>query len=147
VHLVEVDVVGVQALEAVLHRLDDVPPGAAPQVLALAHGVGELGGQDRLVPLALQRLAQEDLGLGGAVDIGRVKEVDPAVEGGVDHHARLGLVDPHAEVVAAEPDYADLEPAVPQPTKLHGVLPHRSDPRNLGQADNARQRLQHPRNT
>ena len=65
----------------------------------------------RLVAAAGQRPAEELFALRAAVDVGRVEEGDAGIERRVDHARRRGLVDPHAEVVAAEADDGDLERA------------------------------------
>src|SRR5262249_11367936 len=54
VGLVEVDVVGAQAAQAVLHGLEDVAARQALVVGAVADAHAALGGQDDLVPAALQ---------------------------------------------------------------------------------------------
>ena len=69
----------------------------------------ELGGDHRLVASGAEGTAEELLALGTAVDVGGVEEVDPGVERGADHGAGRGVVDPHAEVVAADADRRDLE--------------------------------------
>ena len=83
-------------------------------------GHGELGGQHHLVALALQGDAHHLLGLAlAAVDVGGVEEGDAVLDGGVDHRVGGGLVDAHAEVVAAEADLTDLQAAVAQSAIVH----------------------------
>ena len=53
--------------------------------------------------------AEELLALRAAVDVGGVEERDARIQRRVDHVLRRRLVDPPAEVVAAEPDDADVE--------------------------------------
>jgi hypothetical protein len=67
VRLVEVDVVGLQALERGLDRLADV--GRREPDLAFAHRLAELGGQHHAAALAalLEPLADDGLGLAAAV--------------------------------------------------------------------------------
>ena len=57
----EVDVVGLQALEARLHRLDDLRHRRV--VGQVAVGDAELGGDEHLVAVALHRLAEDVLGV------------------------------------------------------------------------------------
>ena len=83
VQLVEVDVVGPQAPQAVLEGLADVG-GLGAFVLGVdLHA--ELGGEHDLVAARAQGAAQELLALGAAVDVGGVEEGDAGVEGGVHH--------------------------------------------------------------
>ena len=64
VDLVEIDVVGAEAAEAVLALGDDPPARAALGVGVVAHRCEDLGGQHDPRPVdAGQRLAHDDLGL------------------------------------------------------------------------------------
>ena len=83
-------------------------PASAP-VRSASIGHAELGGDHHLVAALAQRPAQELLALGAAVDVGGVEEGDAGVEGGVRPRRRGVLVDPAAEVVAAQPDHRHLE--------------------------------------
>ena len=125
--LVEVDVVGVQAAQAVFDRLQNplARPAALFGVLADLHP--EFGGQHDFMAALAQRLAEEFLRLRPAIDVGGVEQGDPGVEGGVHHGLGLGLIDAHAEVVAAQPHDADLQPRIPQPTDLHSGVLHVCD--------------------
>ena len=107
--LVEVDSVGAEAPQAAFDRLGD-PAGAGAGVAGIVVDRGdELGGDDDLVAPAGERATQVLLRARPAVDVGRVEEVDPGVEGGMDDRGAALLVDAHPEVVAAQPDQADLE--------------------------------------
>ena len=66
VGLVQVDVVGLEALQRVLDGLDHV--GAREALLPLAHRAAELGGDDHVlaVPPILHPLAEDQLGLPAA---------------------------------------------------------------------------------
>src|ERR1700722_13536771 len=120
--LVQVDVVGLQSMEAVLDRPADVPPGAASDTGALAHVPAPLGSENHLVPPALQHLAQDGLGPPAvAVDVGRVEQCDPGVDGRVDDLPRLLEPDPHPEVVAPETDDRHGETRFPQLAVAHGA--------------------------
>jgi hypothetical protein len=93
VHLVKVDVVGVQAAQRVLDLADDPAPGAAPLVrVAAVHGHEEFRGQHDAVPPPGQGPANDPLGLAPGVDVGGVDEVDARVERAVDDADRVGLV-------------------------------------------------------
>ena len=117
--LVEIDSIGAEPGEAVLDGDADVA-GRAPTNVALVR-CSELGGQDDLVPTGTQRLAQEGLALGPAVDVGGVEEVDAGIEGGIHHGRRLLTADAHTEVVAAQADDADLQRA--DRPRLHCASP------------------------
>ena len=101
VHLVQVDVVGLQPLEARLDPPHDVHPGGAAPVEVLAHRHADLGGQDDLLPHAFQRVAQQGLALPARIDVRRVDEIDSPVEGQA-HHLRGGLLVQAAETIPAE---------------------------------------------
>ena len=88
------DVLGVAARDRVVVA---APP---PPELRRDHGAVAPPGE---------RAAEEELAVAVAVALGGVEERDPGVERRVDDGARLRLVDPPAEVVAAEPDDGDDE--------------------------------------
>ena len=107
--LVEVDPVGLQPAQRILDRAADVLP-APRRRLAVAGAVAELRRQDDLVAAPGQRAADDLLAAAtAAVDLRRVEEGHARVERGVDHGPRGRLVDPAAEVVAAEADDRHLE--------------------------------------
>ena len=117
--LVEVDPVGLQPPERRLDRLADVRARAAGR-LAVAEVVAELRRQHDLVAAAGERAADDLLAAAAvAVDVGGVEERDARLERGVDHRPRRGLVDPAAEVVAAEPDDGHLEVGAAQAARAH----------------------------
>ena len=85
VDLVQVDVVDAQAPQALLALGDDPPPRVPLGVGVVAHRRVHLGGQHHTRPVHLgQRLPHDHLRLAGRVDVGRVDEVDAAVEGLMD---------------------------------------------------------------
>src|SRR3954451_478831 len=111
VHLVEVDPVGLEPAQAVLDLTDDPAPGVAETVHVVAHPAVELGGEDDVVATALERLADDRLGLAVGVDVGGVDEVDAGVEGAADDPDAVGVVGVAvaAEHHGAEGQRADLE--------------------------------------
>jgi hypothetical protein len=124
VHLVEVDVVGLQPAQRGLDRPDDVAPRATgTEVVAVAplHAHAELGGQHDLVAAALERGAQTFLGgtARGAVDVGGVEQGDAGVERGVDDLAGAVGVQFAAEVVASDADHGDDQARGAQPPVAH----------------------------
>ena len=92
VHLVEVDPVGAQAPQRALDLADDPAARDAALVGVVAHRSPELRGQDDVVAAALERLADDLLGLAGRVDVGGVDEVDAGIEGAVDDADRVVVV-------------------------------------------------------
>ena len=86
VDLVEVDPVGLQALQRGLDLAHDPAPRVAGLVRVVAHRAVELGGEDDVVAPVVggQRLADDLLGLAARVDVGGVDEVDARVERPVD---------------------------------------------------------------
>ena len=112
VHLVEVDVIRLQALERGLDPVDDVLAGEAGVVRPVAHPAVHLGGHDGLVAPPGDGFPDVLLGDAARVDVRRVDEVDPDVERPVDDPGRLGLVRSVAEGVAAQPYGGHLQPAL-----------------------------------
>src|SRR3989442_523336 len=53
-HLVKVDVIGLEPAETALHFAQDIHAGCATPVEILAHRQADFGGEDNLVPRALQ---------------------------------------------------------------------------------------------
>jgi len=64
-NLVEVDVLGLQASQRVLHFGDDPAPRVALLIRVLSHRPIDLGGEHDVVAAALQGLADDLLGLTG----------------------------------------------------------------------------------
>jgi hypothetical protein len=87
----------------------------------LVHAHAELGGEHHLVPPAGERAPQELLAVRLRVDVGRVEERHPRVDGGVRHRGGGGGVQPRAEVVAAQAGYRHLERS--DPSRLHLTPP------------------------
>ena len=93
VHLVEVDVVDTEAAQAVVEGGDQPAAGAALVVALVAHRHERLGGEHDVVAPSGDGGADHLLGLAAAVHVGRIDQVDPGVEGGVDDGGDLaGLV-------------------------------------------------------
>ncbi len=115
VHLVQVDVVGLQAFERTFHGLADVQGGEAVVIGPVAHAAVDLGGQDDLLAAsaALGEPAPDDL-FGDAfadlpaVDVGGVEEVDAEFEGLVHDGEGLFFGGLRAEVHGAEAEAGDL---------------------------------------
>jgi hypothetical protein len=132
VHLVQVDVVGLQSTQTVLARRADVVSREAPIIGSGAHRLVQLGGEHDLVatPATLGQPAADvflrdpvtllHVGrLRAAVNIGGVDKVDTGVYGGVQHGEAVRLASLHAEVQSAQPDPADLQTSPAQIAVLH----------------------------
>ena len=126
VDLVQVDPVGAEPPQRVLHRADDPAAGAALPVGIVAHRAVELGGEDHVVPPAAgERLADDLLGLALPVDVGGVDEVDPGVQRGVDDPDRLVVIGvaPRAEHHRAEAELAHRDTGASKFALLHAWTP------------------------
>lgn len=127
VELVEVDVVGREALQARIEGAADVQGGKPGFVGPVLHGAVNLGGEHRPLP-ALAALgepaAQNFLGpapvLGAAVDVGRVKEIDARVQRGI--HDRVGgrLLCLRPKIHGAQAEAGNLQARAAQLAVLHG---------------------------
>ena len=128
VHLVEIDVIGLQPLERAFAGLPDVKRGELRVVRSVAHWVVDLRREDDLLapPAALREPASDDL-LGPpfaalpAVDVGGVEEVDPEVERLVHDDERVGLARLRTEVHRAEAKPADAETRATEADVAHGA--------------------------
>jgi hypothetical protein len=89
-------------------RLSSHVVGSRPLAFLVDHHP-ELRREHGLLAAAVEGEAEKLFALRSAIGVGRVDEVDPQVESGIDDRARCFQVDPAAEVVAAEPDRRDLE--------------------------------------
>src|ERR1035438_8282375 len=78
-HLVKIDVIGLQALETAFHFAHDVHAGRTASVEIVAHREADLGGEDNLVPHALQGVTYQRLALPEAVYVRRIDEVNSPV--------------------------------------------------------------------
>jgi hypothetical protein len=121
VDLVQVDVVRLQAPEAAVDRASDPHARVAAVVESGTHLAVDLRCQDHLVASTLQRTPDDLLRLTGGVDIGRVDEVDPAVERRVDDaHAVVGVaVPPRAEHHRAKAMGTDPQAGAPERPVFH----------------------------
>ena len=104
--LVEVNVVGAQAAQARLAGLLDVRRAGIPASHisgVLIEGQPKLRRDQHAIAPASKRLADDALALSRAIYVGRVDEIDPAVETHLDGPHRLALVDlPPAKLTAAK---------------------------------------------
>src|ERR1035441_3869749 len=80
-YLVQIDVIGLQPSETALHFAHDVHAGRSAPVEILAHREPDFGGEDNLVPHALQGIPDLSLALPEAIHVRRIDEVNPLVQG------------------------------------------------------------------
>ncbi len=130
VHLVEVDVVGLQPPQAGIDGAPDVERGELALVGPLPHVAVQLGGEDGplAAAAALREPAADDLFgaalvLGPAVDVGGVEEVDALLVGGVHDLVGVGLFGVRAEVHGAQAQAGDGQAGTAEVGELHGPPP------------------------
>ncbi len=121
--VVDVDVVGLQPFQAGLDLLLDVQPRHAGVVGPVAHRVEHLGGDDRVVPPSLQRLAQHRLRRAADIGVGGVEERPAGLEHGAHHARRFGLIGAVAEGHRAEADLGDFEAGTAEASIVHSLTP------------------------
>jgi len=128
VQLVEIDIVGLQPLQRGVDRIQDVleahalVPGPAPGA------ADALGGDDVVVALADQPIADDFLGAAHRVaaaaeriDVGAVEEVDPALGGGVHDRTADVLLTLQTEGHGAEAEAGNGEAGAAELGSLHTV--------------------------
>ena len=133
VHLVQVDVVGLEATQTAFHLAQDVHAGGAAPIEVAAHGQPDLRGQHDVLPDALQGVAQESLALAEAVHVGGVDQVDAVVQGHLHHPrgvllAQVAHVHLAAELHAAQRHLAHDESGMSKFSVLHPLSPFRRTP-------------------
>lgn len=92
--LLQVDVVGLKALEAGVNGVHDVAAGCAYVVSAGAYAAVNLGGDDDVFAgnvKVFEGLAESSFGAAFGIDIGGIEEVDASVEGGLYELVRACL--------------------------------------------------------
>ena len=123
VEQVEVEVVGAEPPQAVLHLAEDVVAAAAPLVGPLSHGPPHLGGQHHLVAPVLEGLAHDALGFAAVVHIGGVDEIDAAIQGLVNDADGFFLVGGATEHHGAQAQARNLDAGSWQDGIVHCCSP------------------------
>ena len=109
--VVDVDVVGPEADQRSLEGGTDVLRAVVLGCVPVAVGDHpELCRQDHFGSAPRDRASDELLVRVGAVDLGRVDQGDPEVEGAVDRADRLSVVDARSRVVGRHAHAAEAEP-------------------------------------
>ena len=80
-HLVKIDVVGLQPLETALHFAHDVHAGRAAPIEIFAHGKPDFGGQYDFSPHTPQSITNQSFAFTEAVHVRRIDEVDAPIQG------------------------------------------------------------------
>ncbi len=124
--LVEVDAVGLQALEGCLDGLLDVFRGET--LFAVTHVHADFGRDNHSVALAAAREPFAEDGFGFAsdmagdpsrIDIGGVDEIQAGIVGGVEEAEGIAFIHGPAEDVSAQHDCRDFDCGVTQFSFLH----------------------------
>ncbi len=92
VEVVEVEVIGLEALQCVVESLQERCAGEAAFIGAGAHFAGGFTGQHYAVAAAFEDLAEHGFRHTGLVHVGGVEEVDAMVEAGVHQAGGCGQV-------------------------------------------------------
>src|SRR5262249_25860117 len=121
VNLVEIDPIGAQPPEPLLHLQEDVPTRRAAVEYAARARHEYLGRDHCFLASALECLADDLLGLAHAVAVGGVDEGDTLVESATNDANAVGviLVAPATEGHGAEAEARDLEAAVAELRIVH----------------------------
>ncbi len=113
VQLVEIDVVGLEPLQAGLDAVDDMGSRTAATVRPLRGFPEHLGGQHHVVARdaePVQRLTRDLFGQAFRIDVGRIDEVDPLIDRCLDQGLGLALL-----------QRADLAPHLAAAAERHGA--------------------------
>ena len=127
--LIQVDVVGPEAAQAVLHFGDDPATRGTTLERRLAHRHADLGCQDEAVSTACQQPPELALRSARAlfgtttIDVGRVDEGDALLQGFVEDQARRLVAEPAGEVVGSEPHCRNEQSRVAEPPQFHAAPP------------------------
>jgi hypothetical protein len=124
VHLVEVDVVGLQPLQRGVRGTTDVERRELALVGPVTHVAVELGGEHGALAAtaaAGEPAAEDLLGLAGlgAVAVGGVEEVEAVLVSGVHDRVAVGLAGAGAEVHRAQAQRGDLEAGAAELAIVH----------------------------
>lgn len=134
--LIEIDVVGLQALERALNGTPDLlaiePHLAIADMVEAGPGTGCLRRQDDLVAVATGLQPGPDVGLGQALRFGPgrkgvhfrgVDEVDAVIERHIELRVGIGFRVLLAEGHGSEADVTDLDSGLAEFVHLHGIGP------------------------
>jgi hypothetical protein len=105
VQVMHVNMVAPQAFEAVMALLNDVEARQPALVRTLAHWEADLGRDQKLRGLALDRLTYDLFRTSSRIDIRGVNEIDAVIDAEIDHAARFG--DAPAARLGEEADAAE----------------------------------------
>src|SRR5580704_15341503 len=123
-HLVEIDVIGLKALETALNFAHDVYASRAASIEILAHREPDFSGKNNFLSYAPQGITDQSLALSKAVYVRRVDKIDSPIQRYL-HHPRcvfltkIAHVHLAAELHRAKRHLAHDESCVPQFPILH----------------------------
>jgi hypothetical protein len=127
--LVEIDMIGLQAAEAVFTGAHQVQARIAPIIGSGSDGKMSLGGEEHPVTLPVTRQGAPDdaFTLTVVVTIGSVEHIDPGVEGAINNAQRFRFVGWIAEVQRADAQRRHAHAGATKQTVLHRFLPLLAD--------------------
>src|SRR4051812_6270566 len=106
--IVQVDVVGLETLQAGFDCSEQVAPGAGG--VDFRGGLkAEFCGNDHLGSVPLEGLPEHRFGHPAAIQLGRIEMVDSGLDGGLNDCRCLLLVAPGAEVISSQPNHREAE--------------------------------------
>src|ERR1700733_3720046 len=122
-HVVDIEIIGLQPLQAVLDRLHDVRARMAGIVRPRPGRVEHLAGNRNLPPLAAQQVAQHGLRYAVVIRVGGVEEIHPGIQARADDAAGLGFVGAVAERHRAQAYFRNLQAGAAHPAIFHFYSP------------------------
>src|SRR5260370_26000462 len=90
--IIDVEVVGSEAAQAVVDCAKNRWPRKAWEVRRIAHLVSNLARQNKLVPPPCQQLTQHLFGRSAVIGIGGVQKVNAGIDAPVDHFRRNNFI-------------------------------------------------------
>src|SRR5690242_10582134 len=122
--LVQIEVIGLEAPQARFDGLHDVFARGDLEAFLGVEGPAEFRGEHDIAAAGADDLTQSRLRAAVLpIGIGRVEEVDAEIECLIDDLARALLVQPSAEVVAAEPDARYARAILAESPVFHALIP------------------------
>ncbi len=131
VDLIEIDVIGPEAAQAIVDGVADMLAGKTTLVGIVAHRVVDFGGNDHLVPGRpefLQRPPENGLTLAYGIHVGCIEKVNSRFQSPLDEGTAFGLIEdpfpPFGGAVShgAETDAGDFEAGLAEVDVFHNWL-------------------------
>jgi hypothetical protein len=137
VNLIEVDEVGLEALETLIQFKKNGFAGEAAAVGLLAHEALDFGGEDDgfAAGVGFEEAAENGLAVAAGVDVGGIEEIDAQIESLAEKGLAVGFIESPGLAAgqkfaggwrtighAAETDAGDFESGVAEIDVIHGLL-------------------------